>query len=99
MSMTPTLLVYTSSGCYLPFAQNHSEQSIRTQLRQKRQAFLQLILHISLIGDVVKATLGVPEAVELGVLVMEVQLLFYLIHAEHRGGKEQVYELVIHKTQ
>ena len=67
---------------YWPLAQDHSEQGVRTELRQQRQALLQLVVRVPLIGRVVQATFRVLEAVELGVLVQEVQLMFDLIEAE-----------------
>lgn len=83
-----------------PFPQNHGEQSIRAELREQRQALLQLLLRISVIGDVVQAALGVPETVELGVLVVEVQLLFHFIHAEQtRRENGNTYKLVGRKTR
>lgn len=72
---------------YEPFTQNHGEQSVGAQLRQQRQALLQLVLALPLVGDVAQAALRVPEAVELGVLVVEVHLVFHLVQTKDRRRK------------
>lgn len=65
-----------------PFAKDHSEQSVRTQLGQQGQTFMQLVLRVPVVRYVMQAELCVFEAVELCVLVKEVQLVFNYIQGE-----------------